>query len=95
MLRVIRLEGPVREPAEVVELAEEGPARGEIVLLIGPPLKGQVKQSAETGHSISKEVERLIAAEGLDRKSALKRIARERGISKREAYRLMIAEPEE
>lgn len=72
----------------------EGPVRGEIVLLIGPPLKGQVKQTGEPGHSISQEVERLIADEGLDRKSALKRIARERGISKSEAYRLMVAERE-
>ena len=71
----------------------EGTARGEIVLLIGPPLQGQAKQTAgEAAHAISEEVERLIKAEGLDRKSALKRIARERGISKSEAYRLMIAE---
>lgn len=67
-------------------------ARGEIVLLIGPPLKGQAKQTGEPGHSINQEVERIVAAEGLDRKSALKRIARERRISKSEAYRLMLAE---
>jgi len=34
----------------------------------------------------------LVSAEGLDQKSALKRIARERGISKSNAYRMMIAE---
>ena len=71
----------------------EGAARGEIVLLIGPPLQGLARQPAgKQAASISDEVERLIEAEGLDRKSALKRIARERGISKSEAYRLMIAE---
>lgn len=71
----------------------EGAARGEIVLLIGPPLQGQASQAkGEPAHSISEDVERLINAEGLDRKSALKRIARERGISKSDAYRLMIAE---
>jgi 16S rRNA (cytidine1402-2'-O)-methyltransferase len=70
----------------------EGPARGEIVLLIGPPLKGQAKQEAKQGHSIIEDVELLIESEGLDRKSALKRIARERGISKSEAYRRLLAE---
>jgi hypothetical protein len=33
--------------------------------------------------------------EGLDKKTALKRIARARGIGKSEAYRLMIAERQE
>jgi len=33
-------------------------------------------------------------AMGIDQKSALKRIARERGLSKSEAYRLMLAERE-
>ena len=77
--------GPLREmePPEV--------ARGEIVLLIGPLV--QARQPAqEPAPSISKEIERLKDAEGLDQKDALKRIARERGIGKREAYRLMLAE---
>ena len=67
-------------------------ARGEIVLLIGPPLKGETNTTREPGLSINEDVERLIEAEGLDRKSALKRIARQRGISKSEAYRLMVAD---
>jgi 16S rRNA (cytidine1402-2'-O)-methyltransferase len=71
----------------------DGTARGEIVLLIGPPVPGQPRQpSSEPMASIAEEIERLLSAEGLDQKSALKRIARERGISKSEAYRLMIAE---
>ena len=68
-------------------------ARGEFVLVIGPPRKGQEKQSeAEATRSIVKEVEDLISTEGLDQKAALKRVARLRGIGKSEAYRLMIAE---
>jgi 16S rRNA (cytidine1402-2'-O)-methyltransferase len=67
--------------------------RGEIVLLIGPPLHVQARQpGGESIPSISKAIDLLMSAEGLDQKSALKRIARERGISKSEAYRLMIAE---
>jgi len=71
----------------------EGAARGEIVLLIGPPAQDRSRRPAgEPTASIGEEIERLISAEGLDQKSALKRIARDRGISKSDAYRLMLAE---
>ena len=71
----------------------EGSARGEIVLLVGPPREGPTQQSeGEAKRSIVEEVERLMRAEGLDQKGALKRVARERGIGKSEAYRLMITE---
>jgi 16S rRNA (cytidine1402-2'-O)-methyltransferase len=81
----------VRGSLSQMELPE-GAARGEIVLLIGPPLQGQPRRDIGEQHSVREDVERLIKAEGLDRKTALKRIARERGISKSEAYRSMIAE---
>ena len=82
----------VRSSLSELELPEGAP-RGEIVLLIGPPLQGQPRQPAgEQKSSISEAIEGLISAEGLDQKSALKRIARERGISKSDAYRIMIAE---
>lgn len=82
----------VRGSLSQLELPEAA-ARGEIVLLIGPPLQGKASQTMrKPAHSISEDVERLINAEGLDRKGALKRIARERGISKSDAYRLMIVE---
>ena len=82
----------VRGSLSVLELPG-GTARGEIVLLIGPPVQGQSRQPAgEHMASISMEIERLMSAEGLDQKSSLKRIARDRGISKSDAYRLMIAE---
>lgn len=74
----------------------EASARGEIVLLIGPPIQGQARQPVEgPPQSINDAIERLVTSEGLDRKSALKRIARERGISKSEAYRQLIAERKE
>ena len=67
--------------------------RGEVVLLISPPLRTQDRQpSHDTLPSISKDVKKLMQADGLDQKTALKRIARERGIKKSDAYRLMIAE---
>ena len=71
----------------------EGSARGEIVLLVGPPPEGLPKRTEdEATRSIVQEVERLMDVEDLDQKSALKRVARERGIGKSDAYRLMIAE---
>jgi 16S rRNA (cytidine1402-2'-O)-methyltransferase len=70
-----------------------GQARGEIVLLIGPALEQPVEQPEHTGaHSIFEQVQEIIKAEGLDQKDALKRVARARGISKSEAYRLMLKE---
>ena len=71
----------------------ESAARGEIVLIIGPPAPDQARQlEAESAPSIGERIIQLMNAEGLDQKNALKRIARERGISKSEAYRLMISE---
>jgi len=67
--------------------------RGEVVLLIGPLLKNQDRRPVRNAlSSITKEVENLMHADGVDQKTALKRIARERGISKSDAYRQMIAE---
>jgi 16S rRNA (cytidine1402-2'-O)-methyltransferase len=67
--------------------------RGEVVLLISPPLQDQDRQPAQDAlASITEDVERLMRIDGIDQKTALKRIARERGIKKSDAYRLMIAE---
>ncbi len=58
--------------------------RGEIVLLIDatPPA-----QPANDGGSVVQQVSQLMEAEGLDEKDALKRVARERGVSKSDVYR--------
>lgn len=66
--------------------------KGEIVLLIGPPLANQQTALPIQSGSILEEIDALINAEGIDQKVALKRIARLRGLTKSEAYRLMIAE---
>jgi 16S rRNA (cytidine1402-2'-O)-methyltransferase len=69
--------------------------RGEIVLLVEPPRDIRAKQpEGGATRSIGEEVEHLMSAEGLDQKSALKRVARSRGIGKSEAYRQMIEERE-
>ena len=58
--------------------------RGEMVLLIEATSSAQ---PANLGGSVMQQVSQLMEAEGLDEKDALKRVARERGVSKSEVYR--------
>jgi 16S rRNA (cytidine1402-2'-O)-methyltransferase len=58
--------------------------RGEIVLLIEAT---SLAQPANVGGSVMQQVSQLMEVEGLDEKDALKRVARERGVSKSEVYR--------
>jgi 16S rRNA (cytidine1402-2'-O)-methyltransferase len=69
--------------------------RGEFVLMIGPASRSQPeRKSDQPAHSINDEVQRLMRDEGLTQKDALKRVARERRISKSDAYRAMLSEKE-
>lgn len=71
---------------EVLKTAQErGELKGEITLLIGKPEKGE--SQTERKESVSEMVQRFTREESLDEKDALKRVARELGISKSEAYR--------
>lgn len=67
------------------ELAGRAVIRGEIVLLFSP--SAQLAGTPAQGLSIAAEVAALMQAENLAEKDALKRVARERGIGKSEAYR--------
>jgi 16S rRNA (cytidine1402-2'-O)-methyltransferase len=58
--------------------------RGEIVLLIEVVT---ATQPAVAGGSVVQQVKELMKVEGLDEKDALKRVARERGVSKSDVYR--------
>ncbi len=61
--------------------------KGEITLLIGKA-EATEAQPAEPGRvSVRQRVEQIMAEEKLDEKAALKKVAKERGISKSEAYR--------
>jgi 16S rRNA (cytidine1402-2'-O)-methyltransferase len=59
--------------------------RGEIVLMLAPAV-AESKSAAQRA-SIAVEVAALIKAEGISEMDALKRVARERGMGKSEAYR--------
>ena len=59
--------------------------KGEITLLIGKAEEGQQKVAA--GVNVRQRLQQIMAQEKLDEKAALKRIAKEMGVSKSEAYR--------
>jgi len=76
------LRGTAGEVLEI--LKSRGEVKGEIVLLIGPASPEEI---APATISVRDRVEQLMREEKLDEKSALKKAAKERGISKSEAYR--------
>jgi 16S rRNA (cytidine1402-2'-O)-methyltransferase len=67
-----------------VALSARERIRGEIVLLIEAAPSAQ---PVKLGGSIVQQVSQLMEAEGLEEKDALKRVARERGVSKSDVYR--------
>ena len=77
------LRGRAGEVLEV--LKARGDIKGEITLLIGKVEEGQQKMAA--GVSVRQRLEQIMGEEKLDEKAALKRVAKEMGVSKSEAYR--------
>ena len=69
--------------------ANEENVRGEIVVLIDRNVIGETTR--ETAESIAELVDRF-EQDGLDHRAALKKAARELGLSRAEAYRRLIAE---
>jgi 16S rRNA (cytidine1402-2'-O)-methyltransferase len=67
-----------------LELSARERIRGEIVLLIDAT---PAARPADATGSILQQLSKLMEAEGLDEKDALKRVARERGVSKSDVYR--------
>jgi 16S rRNA (cytidine1402-2'-O)-methyltransferase len=65
-------------------LSERDRVRGEMVILIEAPAGGEPPKG---GGTIQEQLARWMEAEGLDEKDALKRVARERGVSKSDVYR--------
>ena len=79
---------PSRTRRRTAGIARSRELKGEITLLIGKAEELQ-QESREpvTAVTVGRRVQELMAAEELDEKSALKRVAREMGISKSDAYR--------
>jgi 16S rRNA (cytidine1402-2'-O)-methyltransferase len=77
--------------AELVVQVQQQPPRGEITLLIGPPGPDETCAALPT-EPMRNRVEQLMRDQKLDHKAALKTAARERGITKREAYKELLSD---
>jgi len=72
--------------SEISASLEERPARGEITLIIGAFDANEPRSEIDSSQSLAARVEELMHQAKLDRKEALKLAARERGLSRRDAY---------
>jgi 16S rRNA (cytidine1402-2'-O)-methyltransferase len=81
------LRGPAGELLNAICAREE--IKGEITLLVAKVAESQQALSVPASVTIRERVKQIIASEKLDEKAALKKVAKERGISKSEAYRAL------
>jgi 16S rRNA (cytidine1402-2'-O)-methyltransferase len=83
------LRGSAGELRETLKAREA--VKGEITLLIGKAEASDARVGADAfvRPSVRERVKQLISEEKLDEKAALKKVAKERGVSKSEAYREM------
>ena len=83
------LRGPAGEVLDNIK-ARDG-VKGEITLLIAKAKAGPSQEltDAPARQTVRQRLEQIMAEENLDEKSALKKVAKERGISKSEAYRIL------
>ena len=74
--------------------SERAPARGEMVLLISGANETEPRGDAQSEAAPARLAARVTELEcaGLDAKTALKKAARELGLKRAEAYRLMVAQ---
>ena len=76
--------------SELLKQLKKKPIKGEITVLVAPQL---VTNGRAAGNgSIRRELQEVMAAQGINERAALKVVARHRRISKSEAYRLWQAE---
>jgi 16S rRNA (cytidine1402-2'-O)-methyltransferase len=88
---------------DLLEAMRKKPPRGEITLLIGPSDKlanAQLSDAPGAGEQanlvpLARRVDEIMKVRGVDRKAALKEAARERGITRREAYKQILVTRDE
>ncbi|MGA3292693.1 MAG: 16S rRNA (cytidine(1402)-2'-O)-methyltransferase [Candidatus Acidiferrales bacterium] len=75
----------------IAAMREKAP-RGEVTLLIGPPDGHETHAGSEAASAvpIARRVEEIMKERSVDRKAALKQAARERGLTRREAYKQLL-----
>jgi 16S rRNA (cytidine1402-2'-O)-methyltransferase len=76
-----------RAGAVLETLKSRDGVKGEITLLMGKAEEAPAQVSAGSRVSLRQRVGEIMAAERVDEKAALKKAAKERGVSKSEAYR--------
>lgn len=77
--------------AELLVRAQQQPLRGEITILIGPPSTQKEEPRELCAAPLRDRVEQIMRERAIDRKAALKLAARERGLTKREAYKQLLS----
>jgi len=79
---------------DLVAAVRKKAPRGEITLLIGPPdghaTHATEESSAQNLVPLARRVDEIMKSIGVDRKAALKQAARERGLTRREAYKQLL-----
>jgi 16S rRNA (cytidine1402-2'-O)-methyltransferase len=76
--------------SEVLGQVRKKPVKGEITVLAAPQLAPRA--TANGTKSIREEIEHVMVAEGLNERAALKVVARQRRLTRSEAYRQLQAE---
>src|ERR1700677_3437624 len=77
---------PPRAGQTLGQLKARGDVKGEITLLIAKAEEGAAPSTSE-GVSIAQRIRDIMSEEKVDEKAALKKVAKERGIGKSDAYR--------
>ena len=77
---------------EILQTFDKSAPRGEITIVLGlPEPESQALGTAASKQPIAERVAEIMRETGVDQKAALKQAARERGVTRREAYRQMLA----
>lgn len=79
---------------DLIAALAEKPPRGEITLVIAPQVgaPAQTSISETKSYALAERVAEIESAHSVDRKTALKQAAKELGLTKREAYKRLLAE---
>lgn len=82
---------------ELVAALQKKEVRGELTLLIGPADEAKRLEGAagKTDVPLAKRVAEIMEEKSVDQKAALKQAARERGMTRREAYKELLVTREE
>jgi len=80
---------------DLLESMRKKAPRGEITLLIGTSDGQMVHHAAPAAVPLARRVEEIMKERGVDKKTALKKAASERGLTRREAYKQLLVTRDE